>query len=313
MNDSINELLNIIEQSQLSDKHSSRAKELLTSIKKQKMIDDFKIQRTLKDKTIYTRMSKEMIEELQDKNKMVERQSLELKANYINLEHAYKELEQFSYIVSHDLKSPLRTIGSFAQLINGETDLNATSQEYMKYVLTSVHYMENIIDDLLQYSKVGSKETKPVSLELNQLMEDIQLILRHSIKKQNAIIDILNPLPKLVAKKSAIQQLFQNLISNAIKFRSENTPHIKISSKKTINGMWEFELSDNGLGMSEKFQKKAFLPFQRLTDSKTPGTGIGLAICKKVVQMHGGNIHYKSSSGKGTTFFFTLKSLEVAA
>ena len=308
--------------------------QLLARIKKDIAANEFKLQRTLKDKSIAVNLLNASIEDLQNKQaiieetnevlskqkreieiknlelsyqkQLVEDQSIKLKQNLQELERSYRELEQFSYIASHDLKSPLRTIANFAQLLQkrylGKLDQQA--DEFINFIVAGANNMNAVINDLLEYSRVGIKEKDFAEADLNDLLDLVQFNLADAIQKEKVSI-IATGLPTLLVNKQGITQLFQNLIGNAIKFRGTTDPEIQIDCKKE-NDKWLFSLADNGVGMDEGYQKKAFQPFQRLNNRDRPGTGMGLAICKKVVNLHQGDIWFRSKVGKGTTFFFTL-------
>ncbi len=238
------------------------------------------------------------VDELNDKNN-------ELK-KYIESNLA---LENFAYIASHDLREPLRTITSFANIIQrkyiGKLDKNA--KEYLHFIVSSAKSMDILIKDLLTFSKVNSDGTPYAEVPLLGLLERLLLTLGQNISETNTTIELLE-IPKTVwANNTQITQLFQNLISNAIKFRKPNIqPEILIKgkSKKTH---WEFMVKDNGIGINESFHDKIFMLFKRLHGGEEyEGTGIGLALCKSIVSRHGGEMWLESKEGKGTTFYFTL-------
>ncbi len=305
----IKELLALINNSELT---ADQKKELLAAGKKvERRIRkyEFMVQRTIKDKTIATNVLNATIQELADQKKVVEEQSEQLRIHLTALENSYKELEQFSYIASHDLKSPLRTISNFAQLLQRryKNKIDHEANEYIDFIVTGVKQMHMVISDLLEYARVGDRGTPPIKVHLEDVINLVEINLRDIIREHDAEIIIQNPLPTLFIRKSSILQLFQNLISNSIKFRSEATPRITISCQQQTNYIWEFSLKDNGVGMDESYQHKAFLPFQRLNNQDRQGTGIGLAICEKAVKLHGGHIKYISPKNQqGTTFVFTL-------
>jgi len=287
---------------------------------------EFKINRTLLDKAIAVNLLKTSVDELEihktelsiqnkkieeanrqleAKNILVSKQAKELKNHLRNLEMSYQELEQFSYIASHDLKSPLRNIASYAQLLRRryEGKLDDQADEFINFIVKGAKHMDEIIRDLLEYSQ-SSRENDFVKTDLNSTLEIVKFNLQQEIVENNALIQV-QQLPELRINKSAVSQLFQNLIGNAIKFKGNQPPVISISCEFQ-NNEWLFKVADNGVGMDECFQEKAFLPFQRINNLDRPGTGIGLAICKKVVRMHKGDIWYESKRGEGTTFNFTL-------
>ncbi len=281
----------------------------IKSINKQHDKVAFQLHRTLLDKSISFNILNKTIEELEEQKGLVEKQSNTLEKNLEELARSYKELKQFSYIASHDLRSPLRTIHSFAQLLSKELNSNTdeSAQLYLNFIQQGITQMDNIMNDLLAYSKVGSEEDQFDYIDLNEIMERVKFNLRVPIFENNASILHLSPLPTLKVKITSFILLFQNLISNAIKFRSSADPVIQINVKQLKEDLWEFIVCDNGVGIDEKFQAKAFLPFQRLNSNDIEGTGIGLAICKKTVLMHGGDIRYRSVKGKGTKFIFTIR------
>ena len=303
----------------------------------QKEIDkkDFIIDRTQKEKLIAGKFLNKTIEDLQEKQgeialvnerlqsqkqeieiknlellyqkKLVEEQSIILEKNLKRLENSYKELDQFSSMASHDLKSPLRTITTFAQLLQKRyaDKLDAQADDFINFVVKGARQMDQVISDLLRYSKVGIKDADFELLDLNETMERVQFNLMRDIEDNKATIEI-DPMPsKLFANQSSMIQLFQNLIGNAIKFRNTQAPVVKISVNEDKDG-YDFVVADNGVGMNEEFQRKAFEPFQRLNNQDRPGSGMGLAICRKITQMHGGSIRFESKEGQGTTFYFHI-------
>ncbi|HMQ47246.1 MAG TPA: ATP-binding protein [Saprospiraceae bacterium] len=242
-------------------------------------------------------------EELLQQKKIIEE-------NLSKLEISFQELEQFSYIASHDLRSPLRTIAGFAQLLkrrySGYIDKDA--DEFIEFIVSGVHHMDNVINALLDYSKVGRTDEGFQEVCLEEILDIVKFNLSDELTQSQATI-CYDGLPCVRGHKSSLVQLFQNLISNAIKYRSDALPHIHISCKPITSG-WEFQVKDNGVGLDVKYQNKAFFPFQRLTDDlNLPGIGIGLSICKKIVKMHKGDIFYTGVEGGGTTFIFTIQTI----
>lgn len=306
--DAVNKLSRLMEQIDLNSVQNRELKALIRELRRDKRVSDFKLERTLKDKRILTNVLNTTIQELEQQKQLVEEQSKQLLSNLAELKRSYDELEQFSYIVSHDLKSPLRTISNFAQLIQlrHEDQLSGEAIEFLDFIVNGVHQMHDIIGDLLAYAQVGKRSHKPLPVPAIGVIKSVKATLQGAIRETGAKILAPKTLPVLMVKKWAVSQLFQNLISNAIKFRSEAKPVIKITARQIDHEFWEFRVMDNGVGMDETYQEKAFLPFQRLNNSNQPGTGIGLAICKKVVKMHGGDIRFQSKRGVGTTFIFTL-------
>jgi PAS domain S-box-containing protein len=219
-----------------------------------------------------------------------------------------KELEQFAYVASHDLQEPLRTVKNFVKLINkqysGEFDEKAV--KYFEFISQATTRMEELVVGLLNYSRIGQNK-KMSTIDCQKLIQEIQQDLSSRIKETNTRIE-LGKMPEVRAYRTELRLLFQNLITNAIKFRNRETaPRIKILAKKG-NDCWQFEVQDNGIGIAEKHYKKIFVIFQRLhTQDEYDGTGIGLAHCQKIVDLHGGKIWVNSTLGKGSTFNFTIQ------
>lgn len=218
-----------------------------------------------------------------------------------------KDLEQFAYVASHDLQEPLRAVGGFIDLLKMKLGpaLDEKNAKYMNFAVDGVLRMQSLIHDLLEYSRIGTHGKKLQLAETKKSLDRSLAHLEHLIRTSNAQIT-LDPLPVLRIDELQFTQLFQNLISNAIKFRGSQIPKIHISAERN-NGNWQFSVKDNGIGIEPEYADRIFLIFQRLhTRDKYPGTGIGLAICKKIVERHGGKIWVKSEPGNGSTFFFTV-------
>lgn len=225
------------------------------------------------------------------------------------------ELENFAYIASHDLKAPLRTIGNFTQLLNRKISkkLEQEEKEFMGFIFEGVKDMSTLIENLLMYSTVSSSGNPVDELDPNHILGNVIRNLNASIEDNNAEV-IFESLPdRIVANKTKITQLFQNLIANGMKFQqSGNSPKIKIKGSENSE-FWEFEVSDNGIGIAKEYHDKIFTLFKRLHGkSEFEGSGIGLAYCKRVVEKHGGKIWLESEVGKGTTFFFTIEKQSVS-
>lgn len=240
-------------------------------------------------------------ETLRDLNEDLRKQAEELAASN-------QELERFAYVASHDLQEPLRMVSSFLQLLEKKYNqqLDSQAQQYIYYAVDGAERMKQLILDLLAYSRLGTQAQPFESIDLNQTMDDVRASLKTLIDENRVVLDV-ETLPTVNAIGTQMFQLLQNLISNAIKYRKpDETPHIQIRSRENTI-YWYIEVEDNGIGIDERFYEKIFVVFQRLHNrSEHSGTGIGLAICKKIVERHGGSIGVKSQPGKGSLFHFSL-------
>jgi PAS domain S-box-containing protein len=224
------------------------------------------------------------------------------------LKQSNAELEQFAYVASHDLQEPLRMVASYVQLLERryKGKLDSDADEFINYAVDGANRMRGLIDDLLTYSRVSrlGKPFEPVDLEAT--MEIVLSNLQASIRDANAVITH-DKLPNIIADSGQLAQLFQNLIGNAIKFHGKEPPHIHVSVKSQETE-YLFSVKDNGIGIDPQYFDRLFKIFQRLhTKQEYPGSGIGLVICKKIVERHGGRIWLESQVGKGSTVYFTLK------
>ncbi len=237
--------------------------------------------------------------------KELDRKNKQLK-DYIN---SNMELESFAYVASHDLKEPLRSISSFTELLQRRYGhlFDENAQEYMGYITKSAHNMNILIQDLLTYSRVTTNELDVKPLDMNKMVSD--LVELHLLKETPKATFVIEDLPKNInANRTKLKQVFQNLIGNAIKFKKKNDiPRIEINCKEKKNE-YLFTVKDNGIGIQEEYKEKIFLVFKRLhTKTEYEGSGIGLAICKKIVEQHKGEIWVESRFGEGTSFCFTIK------
>lgn len=224
------------------------------------------------------------------------------------LRESNQELERFAYIASHDLQEPLRTVSSYVQIIGRELNGEeyAYLQEYISFAVGGVHRMRSLIEDLLLYSRVGRKAYRPSEVELGEIVEFISLDLAEIIKITGAQI-VLQRSSSLIADRSQIRQLLQNLISNSIKFRQEGLPPKVFIDCSETEDFWQVKIQDNGIGIAPQAVETIFIIFHRLHPRhEYPGTGIGLAICKKIIDRHGGKIWVESIPGEGSTFYFTI-------
>jgi PAS domain S-box-containing protein len=236
--------------------------------------------------------------------------SSKLKLANDELAYANQELEQFTSIVSHDLQEPVRTVKSFLQLIDmkvAETG-NQELKTFINKAVTATNRMKELIQNLLHYSQLSKDEVVEDEINVSELFNEVIQNLKGTIEAVNAKIEIENNVKTVRGDKVQLMQLVQNLVSNALKFTDQRQPNIKLKCIQK-NGQPEFSISDNGIGMAKADLGKIFEIFRRLhTQKKYPGTGIGLAICKKIVDRHKGKIWLESEPGKGTTFYFTLHS-----
>ena len=229
-----------------------------------------------------------------------------LKAKTADLERSNQELEQFAYVASHDLQEPLRMVNSYVQLLSSryKDKLDADANEFIHFAVDGSNRMRNLINSLLEFSRVN--RIKPFTwMEMDKVVEEVLIDLSSMISENGAIIHY-GDLPQIYGDQVLIGQLFQNLIANAIKFRGIPEPEITISCEKRKDDYF-FAVKDNGIGIKKEYAEKIFVIFRRLHGmERYPGTGIGLAICKKIVERHGGRIWVESEPGKGATFYFTL-------
>ncbi len=231
------------------------------------------------------------------------------KATEEDLLRSNRDLEQFAYIASHDLKEPLRMVSSYLQLLERRyaDGLDGEARQFMGFAVEGAQRMRRLIDDLLEYSRIGTRGKSLVRTESAEVLRSVIENLHIAVQDAGATLTQDSPLPAVLADGTQLAQLFQNLIANALKFRSAEPPRIHIGAKPH-NGRWTFSVSDNGIGIDEKFFERVFVIFQRLhTREQYEGTGIGLAVCAKIVERHGGRIWLESKPGLGSTFFFTLE------
>lgn len=242
--------------------------------------------------------------ELAEINKNLE---ISVQQRTAELEHKNKELERFAYIASHDLQEPLRTIANYIQVIREdfENDLSEEILNYLQTINKSTERMKALITALLKFSKLGHKK-QFVDIDSQKIVAEVIDDLHGVIQLTNTNVEVGN-LPKLRAYETELRQIFQNLISNAIKFRNENLPPEIQISYKALEDYHQFSISDNGIGIAAKDIDRIFYIFQKLhLDKKYEGYGIGLANSRKIVELHGGKIWVKSEVGSGSTFYFTI-------
>jgi len=217
------------------------------------------------------------------------------------------DLQQFAYVASHDLKEPLRMVASYTQLLarRYKGKLDSDADEFIRYAVDGANRMQWLINDLLAYSRVTVQDKVFEEVDCNGVLGEVLSDLRVAVEESRAVVTC-DPLPTVMADRVQLGQLFQNLIGNAIKFHGEEPPRVHVSAERRLNE-WLFSIRDNGVGVDPEYAERIFVIFQRLHNrGEYPGTGIGLAICKKIVERHGGRIWVVSQTGQGATFHFTL-------
>ncbi|HEX2964095.1 MAG TPA: ATP-binding protein [Ignavibacteriales bacterium] len=232
---------------------------------------------------------------------------IELERTLRQLARSNRELEQFAYIASHDLQEPLRMVSSYLGMLEKKYGhrLDEKAKGFINFAVDGSKRMSRLIKDLLTYSRVTTQAKEFTDVDLNEILGDVTHDLQVLIKEKGAGIHS-EKLPVIKADPVQIHQLLQNIIGNAIKFRGERTPEINLRAEAAESG-WLFSVEDNGIGIDPQFFDRIFQIFQRLHEqAKYPGTGIGLALCKKIVERHGGRIWVESQQGRGSTFYFTL-------
>ncbi|WP_051327167.1 sensor histidine kinase [Desulfatibacillum aliphaticivorans] len=251
-------------------------------------------------------MRKELKSTLVSKDKL-EREATRRRAAMADLKRSNKELEQFAYVASHDLQEPLRMVASYTQLLaqRYEGQLDEKAQKYISYAVEGATRMQHLVNDLLQLSRVGTRGAPFEPTDCNEVVQQVLKGLKRTIAETKAGV-VIDDLPVVQADAIQLGQVFQNLLGNAVKFRGEAPPQVRITAEKQ-NEAWVFQVRDNGIGIDPKFHERIFTIFQRLHErGKYDGTGIGLAIAKKIVERHGGRIWIESQEGKGARFFFSI-------
>jgi signal transduction histidine kinase len=236
------------------------------------------------------------------------RVELELKEYAENLKRSNKDLERFAYVSSHDLKEPLRAIVSFSQILEQEYrgKLGEKGDRYIRNIVEAGNRMNSLIDDLLKYSYLATHEIRQTQTFSQLVLDETIAVLGPQIEGAGAVITH-DPLPSVRIDRSLLGMIFQNLICNALKFRKEDTPPQIHISAQPRDGMVQFSVSDNGIGIEPEYIQKLFVIFERLhRRDRYAGTGIGLALLKRIIERHGGKIWVESVEGEGSTFFFTV-------
>jgi light-regulated signal transduction histidine kinase (bacteriophytochrome) len=224
-----------------------------------------------------------------------------------DLARSNADLEQFAYVASHDLQEPLRMVASFTQLLaeRYQGKLDADADEFIGYALDGARRMQVLVNDLLAYSRVDRRGKEFAAVDCEKVLETVLASLRNALQESDAQVSH-DPLPTVQGDETQVWQVLQNLVGNAVKFHGSEPPRLHVSAQE-VNGEWRFSVRDDGIGIDPGQAERIFLLFQRLhTRSEYPGTGIGLAIAKKIVERHGGRIWVESEPGKGSTFYFSL-------
>ena len=224
-----------------------------------------------------------------------------------DLARSNAELERFAYIVSHDLTEPLRTVSSFCQLLQDRSGgaLDDDANEYIEHAVAGAARMKALLDDLLRYSRVQRSKERRTDVDCQALLEEVRLDLKAAIEESGTTLS-WDEMPTIQADRTQLGQLLQNLIGNAIKYRGTGPATVHVAAESRNDG-WLFAVRDQGMGIAARDHKRIFEIFQRLHGrDEYPGTGVGLAICKRIVEGHGGRIWVESNAGRGSTFFFSL-------
>jgi len=253
-------------------------------------------------------MEEELRKSRDDLELRVGERTAELSATVARLELVNAELQEFAFVASHDLQEPLRKIQTFCDMAKKRCApvLDSTSKDYLDRVIKSASRMRQLLSDLLQFSRVATKLEPFEKIDLVKIVQEAVDVFEKTVKNTGALVHI-ESMPTIEADESQMLRLFQNLIGNALKFRSNGIPNVKVYGKLVGRGLCEILIEDNGIGFDPKFAELIFKPFQRLHNrNEYEGTGMGLAICRKIIERHGGSISAASEPGKGSTFIIRL-------
>ena len=253
------------------------------------------------------KMVRQTRDSLEKTNSQLQVEIAHRKQIYDDLARSNKDLEQFAYVASHDLQEPLRMIAGYTQLLQKryKDKLDEDANQFILYTVDGVLRMQTLINDLLTYSRLETRGKVFEPVDCQAVLDDVLVALQTAIEESSAVITH-GALPTVMADRIQLFQLFQNLIGNAIKFRGDKPPLIHIEAKP-LQKRWLFSVRDNGIGIEPQYMERIFVIFQRLhSRDKYPGTGIGLAICRKIVERHGGRIWVESQLGNGSTFYFII-------
>jgi light-regulated signal transduction histidine kinase (bacteriophytochrome) len=224
------------------------------------------------------------------------------------LKRSNDQLQQFAYVASHDLQEPLRMVASYTQLLakRYQGRLDSDADEFIAYAVDGCNRMQRLVEDLLVYSRAGNHAVAPHEISSENALQEALANLRATIKESGAVVTH-DSLPAIAADDTRLAQLFLNLVGNAIKFRGAQVPRVHVSATRNGSKEWIFSVRDNGMGIEARYFERIFVIFQRLHGrNEFKGTGIGLAICKKIVEQMGGRIWVESQPQKGSTFYFSV-------
>jgi PAS domain S-box-containing protein len=261
-----------------------------------------------RDITERKRMEDELRRSRDELELRVRERTAELSATIAKLKLINQELEEFVFVASHDLQEPLRKIQTFCDLTQKScsSELDDVGKQYLERVINSATRMRQLLGDLLQFANVTTKPKSFKAIDLAKIVLEAAKLFEEKIKEAGGVVEIRD-LPEIEADESQLLQLFQNLIGNALKFRNEESPRIKVTAKLDGLEICEIGVEDNGIGFEQQFAERIFKPFQRLHNrAKYEGTGMGLAICRKIIERHGGSIRVESKPGKGSRFIVRL-------
>lgn len=315
------------ERDHLEDKKEkiNRAKELLNQRKFNTLLMGSLLLITLLFSFLYLafrqrkRVNLELLQrnqELRDKKQHLERLNTKLQSTNQKLELVGQKLQQFAFAASHDLKESIRSVTSFSQLlekkIKNSKKINLSWITYLDYISSSGKRMDNILADLLSYLNLGAKSSDFVQFDLNEVVQNVQIMLEPEVSESGAQINIVNKLPQLLAHPHLIEQLYLKLIDNAIKFRKREEPlKVEVGVEHDRKDQLVFFVKDNGIGLEKRYYNYIFKPFKRLHDRNLSGSGLGLSICKNIVNLYEGNIKVESGLDQGSIFRFTLPKARV--
>lgn len=256
---------------------------------------------------VYADVQRKSIDALQSEIAVRLKTEADLRETATNLTRSNEDLQQFAYVASHDLQEPLRAVQGFTSLLakTYRDQLDERALGWIDQSTQGVERMRTLINGLLEYARVESRGGDMVAVNLNEMLKDVQMLLAESITQNDATI-VCQELPTIIGDENQLRQLFINLIGNALKYRSDKAPVIVVSSSK-VGSQWQITIADNGIGFDPQYAEKIFVIFQRLhSRSKYEGTGIGLSLCKRIVERHRGTIKAESKLNEGATFVVTL-------